>query len=84
MQERLKTEEERRAIAQEQLERTLRTMQIAKESLQHLANKLNHVTLVGFAPERPRPKKVLLRPSQDLRCAITHTHRPQWTLPTSA
>nr|XP_020028844.1 coiled-coil domain-containing protein 151 isoform X3 [Castor canadensis] len=45
MQERLKTEEERRAIAQEQLERTLRTMQIAKESLQHLANKLNHVTL---------------------------------------
>ncbi|CAH6857761.1 outer dynein arm-docking complex subunit 3 isoform X2 [Phodopus roborovskii] len=45
MQETLKTEEQRRNDVQEQLDRTLRTLQLAKDSLEHLANKLNHVTV---------------------------------------
>ncbi|XP_048198194.1 outer dynein arm-docking complex subunit 3 [Perognathus longimembris pacificus] len=45
MQENLKTEEQRQAGVQEQLDSTLRTIQIAKESLQHLAGKLNHIAL---------------------------------------
>nr|XP_026255449.1 coiled-coil domain-containing protein 151 isoform X2 [Urocitellus parryii] len=43
MQENLKTEGQRHADAQDQLERTLRAMQTTKENLEHLASKLNHV-----------------------------------------
>ncbi|KAL1782080.1 coiled-coil domain-containing protein 151 isoform X1 [Sigmodon hispidus] len=45
MQETLKTEEQRRDSIQEQLDRTLRTLQFVKGSLEHLANKLEHVTV---------------------------------------
>ncbi|KAM6167655.1 outer dynein arm-docking complex subunit 3 isoform 2-T2 [Erethizon dorsatum] len=45
LQESLKTEEQRRTKAQEQLERTLRTLQVVKESLEHLACKLKVVTV---------------------------------------
>lgn len=45
MQETLKKEEQRRNVIQEQLDRTLQTLQLAKDCLEHLASKLNHVTL---------------------------------------
>ncbi|XP_023373832.1 coiled-coil domain-containing protein 151 isoform X2 [Otolemur garnettii] len=45
MEERLKTEKKRHAEAQEQLDRAFRAMQTAKESLEHLASKLSHVTM---------------------------------------
>nr|XP_014978436.2 coiled-coil domain-containing protein 151 isoform X2 [Macaca mulatta] len=44
-QERLKKEEQRHAEAQNQLERALRAMQVAKDSLEHLASKLVHITV---------------------------------------
>lgn len=43
MQETLKREEQRHHVVQEQLDRTLRTLQLAKDCLEHLASKLNHV-----------------------------------------
>ncbi|XP_038179365.1 LOW QUALITY PROTEIN: outer dynein arm-docking complex subunit 3 [Arvicola amphibius] len=43
MQETLKKEEQRRNVIQDQLDRTLRTLQLAKDCLEHLASKLNHV-----------------------------------------
>uniref|UniRef100_H0VV21 Outer dynein arm docking complex subunit 3 n=1 Tax=Cavia porcellus TaxID=10141 RepID=H0VV21_CAVPO len=43
----LKTEEQRRAKAREELERTLRTARVAKDSLEHLASKLKVITVVG-------------------------------------
>ncbi|XP_040585931.1 outer dynein arm-docking complex subunit 3 isoform X2 [Mesocricetus auratus] len=43
MQETFKTEEKRHNDVYKQLERTLRTLQLAKDGLEHLANKLNHV-----------------------------------------
>ncbi|XP_034513707.1 coiled-coil domain-containing protein 151 [Ailuropoda melanoleuca] len=46
LQERLKAEEQRRAEAQDQLEHAMRATQMTKESLEHLAGKLNHITLV--------------------------------------
>ncbi|XP_037063575.1 coiled-coil domain-containing protein 151 isoform X1 [Peromyscus leucopus] len=45
MQETLKKEEQRRNNTQEQLDRTLRTLELAKDSLEHLTNKLSHVTM---------------------------------------
>ncbi|XP_012889457.1 PREDICTED: coiled-coil domain-containing protein 151 isoform X2 [Dipodomys ordii] len=45
MLENLKNEEQRQTGVQEQLDNTLRTIQIAKDSLQHLAGKLNHIAL---------------------------------------
>ncbi|CAO2635801.1 Outer dynein arm-docking complex subunit 3 [Lemmus lemmus] len=45
MQETLKKEEQRRNLIQEQLDRTVRTLQLAKDCLEHLASKLNHVTV---------------------------------------
>lgn len=65
MQENLKIEGQRHADAQEQLERTLRAMQTTKENLQHLANKMNHVKVVGPALERAPPKV-----SWDLRGSV--------------
>lgn len=50
MQETLKREEQHRSVVQEQLDRTLRTLQLAKDCLEHLASKLNHVTVVGPPP----------------------------------
>ncbi|XP_063084782.1 outer dynein arm-docking complex subunit 3 isoform X3 [Cavia porcellus] len=41
----LKTEEQRRAKAREELERTLRTARVAKDSLEHLASKLKVITV---------------------------------------
>lgn len=49
----LKTEEQRRAKAREELERTLRTARVAKDSLEHLASKLKVITVVGPAPGWP-------------------------------
>ncbi|MBZ3869087.1 Ral guanine nucleotide dissociation stimulator-like 3 [Sciurus carolinensis] len=43
MQKNLKTEGQRHADAQDQLERTLKAMQTTKENLEHLASKLSHV-----------------------------------------
>ncbi|XP_051012043.1 outer dynein arm-docking complex subunit 3 isoform X2 [Acomys russatus] len=43
MQETLKTEEQRHSSIQEKLDRTLQTIQVAKDGLEHLANKLSHV-----------------------------------------
>uniref|UniRef100_A0A8B9XEU7 Outer dynein arm docking complex subunit 3 n=1 Tax=Bos mutus grunniens TaxID=30521 RepID=A0A8B9XEU7_BOSMU len=43
LQGRLKMEEQRRADAQNQLDRTMRALQITKEGLEHLAGKLNHI-----------------------------------------
>ncbi|KAM5238153.1 outer dynein arm-docking complex subunit 3 [Ctenodactylus gundi] len=45
MQATLASQEKRHAEARDQLERTLRTMRVAKDSLEHLASKLNHVTV---------------------------------------
>ncbi|XP_004632879.1 coiled-coil domain-containing protein 151 [Octodon degus] len=45
LQESLKTEEQRRTKAQEQLERAMRTAQVVKESLEHLASKLKVITV---------------------------------------
>lgn len=50
MQETLKKEEQRRNVIQEQLDRTLQTLQLAKDCLEHLASKLNHVIVVGPPP----------------------------------
>ncbi|XP_006875233.1 PREDICTED: coiled-coil domain-containing protein 151 [Chrysochloris asiatica] len=47
LQGRLKTEEQRRTVAQEQLERTLRGMQVVKAGLEQLASKLHYVTVEG-------------------------------------
>lgn len=55
MQETLKKEEQRRNVIQEQLDRTLRTLQLAKDCLEHLASKVNHVTVVGRPPQRSTP-----------------------------
>nr|XP_044998548.1 outer dynein arm-docking complex subunit 3 [Jaculus jaculus] len=53
MQGHLQTEEQRLNHVQEQLERTLRTMQIVRGSLEHLASKLNHITVEnGLAGEK--------------------------------
>ncbi|XP_066130016.1 outer dynein arm-docking complex subunit 3 isoform X4 [Saccopteryx bilineata] len=46
----LKTEEQRKAEAQTQLEQAALAMQMVKEGLEHLASKLNHVT-VGSQPQ---------------------------------
>nr|XP_025718830.1 coiled-coil domain-containing protein 151 isoform X1 [Callorhinus ursinus] len=46
LQERLKAEEQRRTEAQDQLERARQAIQMTKEGLEHLAGKLNHITLV--------------------------------------
>lgn len=62
LQERLKAEEQRRAEAQSQLERVKRAMQTLKEGLEHLAGKLDQVTVAGLAPEEVPPGT-----SQDLR-----------------
>ncbi|CAD7685571.1 unnamed protein product [Nyctereutes procyonoides] len=58
LQERLKAEELRLAEAQDQLERTKRAMQVTKESLEHLAGKLNCITVVDgrFAGKELDPK----------------------------
>ncbi|KAL6067030.1 hypothetical protein STEG23_031265 [Scotinomys teguina] len=45
MREALKTEEHRRNNTQEQLDRTSRTLQLARDGLEHLANKLSHVKM---------------------------------------
>nr|XP_014332195.1 PREDICTED: coiled-coil domain-containing protein 151 isoform X3 [Bos mutus] len=45
LQGRLKMEEQRRADAQNQLDRTMRALQITKEGLEHLAGKLNHIVV---------------------------------------
>ncbi|KAM9245059.1 outer dynein arm-docking complex subunit 3 isoform 2-T2 [Dugong dugon] len=45
LQGRLRTEEQRRTEAQEQLERTTRAMQVAKAGLEHLAGKLLYITV---------------------------------------
>nr|XP_051695969.1 outer dynein arm-docking complex subunit 3 [Oryctolagus cuniculus] len=65
MQGRLQAEEQRRGEAQGQLERTLRAMQSAKECLEHLAGKLNHVTLEDgrFAGKELDPKAADYLPS---------------------
>ncbi|XP_037361774.1 outer dynein arm-docking complex subunit 3 isoform X2 [Talpa occidentalis] len=47
LQERVKVEEQRRAEAQDQLERSMRALQVAKEGLEHLAGKLNNITVEG-------------------------------------
>lgn len=62
LQERLKAEEQRRTEAQSQLERVKRAMQTLKEGLEHLAGKLDQVTVAGLAPEEVPPGT-----SQDLR-----------------
>uniref|UniRef100_A0A452V0F1 Coiled-coil domain containing 151 n=1 Tax=Ursus maritimus TaxID=29073 RepID=A0A452V0F1_URSMA len=54
LQERLKAEEQRRAKAQDQLEHAMRATQMTKESLEHLAGKLNHITLVGLTLRKLR------------------------------
>lgn len=54
MQETLKKEEQRRNVIQEQLDRTVRTLQLAKDCLEHLASKLSHVTVVGRPPPTQR------------------------------
>ncbi|XP_065773907.1 outer dynein arm-docking complex subunit 3 isoform X3 [Muntiacus reevesi] len=45
LQGRLKVEEQRRAEAQDQLDRTRRALQMTKEGLEHLAGKLNHIVV---------------------------------------
>uniref|UniRef100_A0A8C6CST6 Outer dynein arm docking complex subunit 3 n=1 Tax=Moschus moschiferus TaxID=68415 RepID=A0A8C6CST6_MOSMO len=45
LQGRLKVEEQRRADAQDQLDRTMRALQMTKEGLEHLAGKLNHIVV---------------------------------------
>lgn len=62
MQERLKAEEQRRVEAQSQLERITRALQILKEGLEHLASKLDRVTVTGLTPDEALPSI-----SQDLR-----------------
>ncbi|XP_006161566.1 coiled-coil domain-containing protein 151 [Tupaia chinensis] len=42
---RLKAEEQRHSEARDKLERTLRAMQTAKDGLEHLAKKLNHISV---------------------------------------
>ncbi|XP_010965157.1 outer dynein arm-docking complex subunit 3 isoform X1 [Camelus bactrianus] len=63
---RLKAEEERRADAQDRLERTLRAIQMTKEGFEHLASKLSHVTLAGPAPKEAPP-----RAPQDVKGGVT-------------
>ncbi|XP_022382567.1 coiled-coil domain-containing protein 151 isoform X3 [Enhydra lutris kenyoni] len=46
LQERLKAEEQRRTEAQDELERAMWAVQMLKEGLEHLAGKMNHITLV--------------------------------------
>ncbi|XP_016063299.1 PREDICTED: coiled-coil domain-containing protein 151 [Miniopterus natalensis] len=58
----LNAEEQRRAEAKGQLEQAMRTMQTLKEGLEHLAGKLNHVTVSSQVGE-----EALLGTSQDLR-----------------
>lgn len=55
MQGRLKVEEQRRADAQDQLDRTVRALQITKEGLEHLAGKLNHIVVAGPTDEEGSP-----------------------------
>ncbi|XP_059016037.1 outer dynein arm-docking complex subunit 3 [Mustela lutreola] len=46
LQERLKAEEQRRTEARDELERAMWAVQTIKEGLEHLAGKMNHITLV--------------------------------------
>ncbi|XP_024895773.1 coiled-coil domain-containing protein 151 [Pteropus alecto] len=62
LQQRLKAEEQRQAEAQSQLERVTRALEILKEGLEHLASKLDRVTVTGLAPDEALPSI-----SQDLR-----------------
>uniref|UniRef100_A0A8B9XKA8 Outer dynein arm docking complex subunit 3 n=1 Tax=Bos mutus grunniens TaxID=30521 RepID=A0A8B9XKA8_BOSMU len=55
LQGRLKMEEQRRADAQNQLDRTMRALQITKEGLEHLAGKLNHIVVAGPTYEEGSP-----------------------------
>ena len=55
MQGRLKVEEQRRADAQDQLDRTMKALQITKEGLEHLAGKLNHIVVAGPTYEEGSP-----------------------------
>lgn len=55
LQERLKAEEQRRTEAQDELERAMWAVQTIKEGLEHLAGKMNHVTLVGLRTLPPSP-----------------------------
>lgn len=55
MQGRLKVEEQRRAEAQDQLDRTRRALQMTKEGLEHLAGKLNHIVVAGPTYEESSP-----------------------------
>lgn len=50
LQARLKAEEQRRAAAQEKLELAILSMQMTREGLEHLARKLNRITVVGSPP----------------------------------
>uniref|UniRef100_A0A8D1BV37 Outer dynein arm docking complex subunit 3 n=2 Tax=Sus scrofa TaxID=9823 RepID=A0A8D1BV37_PIG len=58
LQERIKAEEQRRADVQDRLERTMRAMHMTKEALEHLASKLDHITVEasGFAGKELDPK----------------------------
>ncbi|XP_055975230.1 outer dynein arm-docking complex subunit 3 [Sorex fumeus] len=45
MQARIRAQEQRRSEAQDKLERALRTLQTARDGLEHLARKLNHIVV---------------------------------------
>ncbi|XP_057345866.1 outer dynein arm-docking complex subunit 3 isoform X2 [Manis pentadactyla] len=62
LQKRLKAEEQRRDEARDKVEGARRTLETAKEGLEHLVGKLSHVTLGGPALEEAMP-----RSSQDLK-----------------
>ncbi|XP_047633100.1 outer dynein arm-docking complex subunit 3 [Phacochoerus africanus] len=68
LQERIKAEEQRRADAQDRLERTMRAMHMTEEALEHLASKLDHITVADSAPEEAPP-----RAPQDVRGSSTTT-----------
>ncbi|ELK17814.1 Coiled-coil domain-containing protein 151 [Pteropus alecto] len=57
LQQRLKAEEQRQAEAQSQLERVTRALEILKEGLEHLASKLDRVTVTGLAPDEALPNE---------------------------
>lgn len=74
LQSSLNAEEQRRAEAQGRLEQATRAMQTLKEGLEHLAGKLNHITVDSQVPE-----EAPLRTSQDLSwsfCPIAHWKEP--------
>lgn len=65
MKKAFKKEEQRHSEVLERLDRTSRVLQLVKDCLEHLANKLSHVQVVGPALVnnplgRPNPKE--LRP----------------------